>query len=125
MVNYDPGLGGRHPVLLSNILDGDHGVQNRKGCLFARSDFHSDPGVIRGRFCSEQLLPVRVELDSNLLWLDDLVLYPRNSRRLPNGVLPNGEIAVDTAVDVIDEDDAGSRRPNSDLHPLAEDGFAR
>src|SRR5215471_17175344 len=50
---------------------------------------------------------------------DYFLLHPGDSQRLSDGFLSNAEIAVDHALDVIDQNDAGGGRPDPYLHYLA------
>src|SRR5258707_8630658 len=115
------GLAGWRDVFLSDLLDGHHRVQDGKRRLFTRYLLFADPRVVRRRVRSKRLFSLRAQFDHRFVRIDYPLLHSGDPKCLSNGLLSDGEIAVDHAVDVIDKDDACGWCADSDLYNLAVD----
>jgi sorbitol/mannitol transport system permease protein len=115
----DTGVVDRSDVFLSDLLDGNYRIQDGEGRLLTRYLLYPNAGIVRRSVCPERLFAVLPQLDPGFFRVDYPLLHSSDSQRLSDGFLSNAEIAVDDALDVIDQNDAGGGRTDPHLHYLA------
>ncbi|CAM2152090.1 hypothetical protein PT2222_270112 [Paraburkholderia tropica] len=118
-------MGYRARAVLPDLLDDDHGVQDRAAGLRSVAVLHADARQLPRGVRAQQLLCVRMEFGADLGGRDDRLPDSRRARRLRDGVLPESPHAENPAVDALDQDDAVGRRAGADLSAVEEHRPAR